>query len=75
MRAVARTQTGTTSGADRENGGENGVGNVLPERPEGCPEKVLRPEGVAELVAYLAKLPRRAAVDVAHLRRFSSRSF
>ncbi len=44
-------------------------------RPDISPEELLQPEDVADLVAYLVKLPARAMVDIVHLRRFTSESF
>jgi 3-oxoacyl-[acyl-carrier protein] reductase len=44
-------------------------------RPDIRPEELLQPEDVAELVAYLVSLPRRATVDIVHLRRYTSGSF
>jgi 3-oxoacyl-[acyl-carrier protein] reductase len=44
-------------------------------RPDIKPEELLLPEDVADLVAYLVKLPKRAMVDLVHLRRATSRSF
>lgn len=44
-------------------------------RPDIKPEELLRPEDVADLVAYLVKLPARAMIDLVHLRRSTSRPF
>jgi len=44
-------------------------------RPDIRPEELLRPEDVADLVAYLVKLPPRAMVDLVHLRRATSKPF
>ncbi len=44
-------------------------------RPDISPEELLQPGDVADLVAYLVKLPARATVDIVHLRRFTSGSF
>ena len=44
-------------------------------RPDIRPEELLRQEDVADLVAYLVKLPPRAMVDLVHLRRATSKPF
>jgi len=44
-------------------------------RPDINPEELLRPEDVADLVAYLVKLPRHAMIDLVHLRRATSKPF
>jgi 3-oxoacyl-[acyl-carrier protein] reductase len=44
-------------------------------RPDIEPDELLQPQDVADLVSYLVALPRRAMVDIVHLRRAASRPF
>jgi 3-oxoacyl-[acyl-carrier protein] reductase len=44
-------------------------------RPDIDPDEMLQPEDVADLVVYLAKLPKRAMIDLVHLRRSTSKPF
>lgn len=48
---------------------------VADARPDIRPEELLQPEDVADLVAYLIKLPKRAMIDLVHLRRSTSKPF
>ncbi len=48
---------------------------VADARPDIRPEELLQPEDVADLVAYLIKLPKRAMIDLIHLRRSTSKPF
>jgi len=51
------------------------TGLVGQARPDIDPSELLRPEDVADLVAYLLGLPPRAMVDLVHLRRATSGPF
>jgi 3-oxoacyl-[acyl-carrier protein] reductase len=44
-------------------------------RPDIDPNELLQPEDVADLVAYLVALPKRAMVDLVHLRRSTSKPY
>lgn len=44
-------------------------------RPDINPDELLQPEDVADLVAYLVGLPRRAMIDLVHLRRSTSKPY
>ncbi|MHC4200892.1 MAG: SDR family NAD(P)-dependent oxidoreductase [Planctomycetota bacterium] len=44
-------------------------------RPDIDPSELLAPEDVADLVAYLVKLPENAMIDLVHLRRASGKPF
>jgi len=44
-------------------------------RPDIDPDELLQPDDVADLVAYLVKLPKRAMVDLVHLRRATSKPY
>ena len=44
-------------------------------RPDIDPDELLRPEDIADLVAYLVRLPKRAMIDLVHIRRSTSRPY
>jgi len=44
-------------------------------RPDIDPDELLRPEDIADLVAYLVKLPKRAMIDLVHVRRSTSKPY
>ena len=48
---------------------------VTKARPDIDPDELLQPEDIADLVAYLVKLPGRAMIDLVHIRRATSKPY
>ena len=51
------------------------TGLISSARPDIDPEELLKPEDIADLVAYLVKLPKRAMIDLVHIRRATSKPY
>ena len=51
------------------------TGLIASARPDIDPAELLAPEDVADLVAYLVKLPKNAMIDLVHLRRATGKPF
>ncbi|MHC4251803.1 MAG: SDR family oxidoreductase [Planctomycetota bacterium] len=51
------------------------TGLISSARPDINPDELLQPEDIADLVAYLVGLPKRAMVDLVHIRRATSKPY
>ncbi|MHC5056043.1 MAG: SDR family oxidoreductase [Planctomycetota bacterium] len=51
------------------------TGLISSARPDIDPAELLQPEDIADLVAYLVGLPKRAMIDLVHIRRATSRPY
>jgi 3-oxoacyl-[acyl-carrier protein] reductase len=51
------------------------TGLISSARPDINPDELLQPEDIADLVAYLVKLPKRAMIDLVHIRRSTSKPY
>jgi len=48
---------------------------VAKARPDIDPDELLQPDDIADLVAYLVRLPKRAMIDLVHVRRSTSKPY
>ncbi len=51
------------------------TGLISSARPDINPDELLQPDDIADLVAYLVKLPKRAMIDLVHIRRSTSKPY